>query len=711
MPVQIQIRRGSASAWSATNPILADGELALESDTRLYKVGDGINQWNLLPYGGSQGIQGLSGIRPDEFVENVNAVYPTGGPNNPQGYLNYYFPSALAGDSVVDLQTADLWIKDTGGDWNNLGSVTGVQGIQGLKGNSIQGTQGVQGIQGFRGSQGIQGVQGTQGIQGVQGTQGTQGIQGGRGFQGIQGGRGVQGSIGIQGFYGVQGFRGFQGTQGIQGISGTAGNVGSQGVQGFRGFQGIQGVQGLQGVQGSRGIQGLQGVQGAQGVQGFRGIQGAQGIQGIDGEDGVGTQGTQGLQGLQGRLGLQGLQGSRGLQGLQGNQGLKGDAVAIQTFSGSWNNQNDNRYDNILYQNTTPSVLWISATMEINRDYTLPNGNGYKYINLDNQLQELTDADIAGSYSVATVYDDANRTNPVIVAVIRDNGTARADRLLLTTQFFVPSGKYYDIKVYSFYSQVWGVDLITLSRATSIPTFASGLVDLSFSAQGKKVVFTNTWSEFELTGEEGDYMGPQGTQGIQGIQGIQGRGFQGIQGLRGEVGAATPVTSLNQAYNSASPYYPMFVTSFGTVTNLLYPTDLVNITAGSLNISSSINVKVGGSTFSIEGNPPSHTCRAYASFSGVNSITTFRTKNVSSVSRLSEGVYQINFNTAFPTNDYSVAATSGTNSSTGDVFSVCVRDKAVNSVTIRVTKVVVSGTGGVVTQVSDNSLVYVSIFY
>lgn len=51
MAVQIQLRNDTASAWSSANPILAQGEIGIENDTKFIKVGDGINNWNDLPYG------------------------------------------------------------------------------------------------------------------------------------------------------------------------------------------------------------------------------------------------------------------------------------------------------------------------------------------------------------------------------------------------------------------------------------------------------------------------------------------------------------------------------------------------------------------------------------------------------------------------------------------------------------------------------------
>ena len=47
---QIQIRRGSASQWTSTNPTLAAGELGLETDTLLMKAGNGSTAWTSLAY-------------------------------------------------------------------------------------------------------------------------------------------------------------------------------------------------------------------------------------------------------------------------------------------------------------------------------------------------------------------------------------------------------------------------------------------------------------------------------------------------------------------------------------------------------------------------------------------------------------------------------------------------------------------------------------
>ncbi len=48
--VRLQIRRGTASQWTSANPILAAGEMGVETDTRKVKIGDGTTGWTSLNY-------------------------------------------------------------------------------------------------------------------------------------------------------------------------------------------------------------------------------------------------------------------------------------------------------------------------------------------------------------------------------------------------------------------------------------------------------------------------------------------------------------------------------------------------------------------------------------------------------------------------------------------------------------------------------------
>ena len=63
MAVQLQLRRGSASQWTAANTLLAQGELGLETDTGKLKIGDGSTVWTSLAYytAGSAAVTSVNG--------------------------------------------------------------------------------------------------------------------------------------------------------------------------------------------------------------------------------------------------------------------------------------------------------------------------------------------------------------------------------------------------------------------------------------------------------------------------------------------------------------------------------------------------------------------------------------------------------------------------------------------------------------------------
>lgn len=50
MATKIQLRRGTASEWTAANPTLSSGELGFEVDTGKFKIGNNSSLWNALDY-------------------------------------------------------------------------------------------------------------------------------------------------------------------------------------------------------------------------------------------------------------------------------------------------------------------------------------------------------------------------------------------------------------------------------------------------------------------------------------------------------------------------------------------------------------------------------------------------------------------------------------------------------------------------------------
>lgn len=65
IPIRVQHKRMTASEWQASNLILLDGEIGVESDTGKAKIGNGRDRFSDLKYlagiKGDQGIQGIQG--------------------------------------------------------------------------------------------------------------------------------------------------------------------------------------------------------------------------------------------------------------------------------------------------------------------------------------------------------------------------------------------------------------------------------------------------------------------------------------------------------------------------------------------------------------------------------------------------------------------------------------------------------------------------
>lgn len=74
MAVQILFRRGTASSWISSNPVLSAGEPGFETDTGKFKIGDGITAWSTLEY-----ATGLDNIINLQDLDNVVITSPTNG--------------------------------------------------------------------------------------------------------------------------------------------------------------------------------------------------------------------------------------------------------------------------------------------------------------------------------------------------------------------------------------------------------------------------------------------------------------------------------------------------------------------------------------------------------------------------------------------------------------------------------------------------------
>lgn len=183
MAQQIQFRNDTAANWASANPILAIGEMGIELDTDQFKIGNGVSNWNSLPYGGLQGDAG-------QFTISSS--------NPPSG--------AQTGDAWFNSETGQIYIYYDGYWTESASSNVGPVGPTGPTGPiGPLGPTGPIGSTGPTGPQGIQGVTGPQGVIGTTGPTGPRGITGPTGPQGVQGVQGERGATGPTGPAGVSG--------------------------------------------------------------------------------------------------------------------------------------------------------------------------------------------------------------------------------------------------------------------------------------------------------------------------------------------------------------------------------------------------------------------------------------------------------------------------------------------------------------------------
>ena len=179
--------------WEASQLILYAGELAVEGDTGLMKVGDGRRLYAELPYfnRGEKGERGEPGVKGE-----TGAALAIKGTKNSTANLP---KTGQAGDAYMVGGDLYVWSDTT---WTNVGRVKGEKGDRGEPGEKgdppkltisdagnwiidgvdtgkqAMGPKGEHGDIGEPGPRGLQGIQGEDGIQGKQGPPGPPGPQG-----------------------------------------------------------------------------------------------------------------------------------------------------------------------------------------------------------------------------------------------------------------------------------------------------------------------------------------------------------------------------------------------------------------------------------------------------------------------------------------------------------------------------------------------------
>lgn len=211
---QLSLRGDTAARWATFNPVLADREFVLETDTDKFKIGDGVTPYASLPYGGLVGPTG-----PQATSINV------------KGQVAIVGDLPSSGNTVNDAYrvVADGNLYGWNGTaWVNLGPLLGPTGPTGASGGTgVAGPTGPTGVTGPVGpSGGPTGPTGPQGPQGITGT----GATGPTGPQGPA--STVGGPTGPTGPQGNVGPTGPTGPTGAQGLPGDVGNLGPTGPTG-----------------------------------------------------------------------------------------------------------------------------------------------------------------------------------------------------------------------------------------------------------------------------------------------------------------------------------------------------------------------------------------------------------------------------------------------------------------------------------------------
>ena len=254
----IKFRRGTAAQWASANPVMAAGEMGLETDTRKFKFGNGTLQWNSIAYASAVGVKG------EGFI--ISETEPVGPDIGDVWYCNAD-TGDLAGKSFIRYD--GYWVEinpGTLGPKGDTGTIevgtvtTGAAGSSATITNSGTASSATLNFTIPRGDTGETGATGATGAAATIAVGTT-----------TTGDAGTSASVTNSGTSGAATFD-FTIPRGDTGATGATGPTGPKGDTGDTGPQGIQGIQGETGATGATGPQGETGATGATGPQGPSGV-------------------------------------------------------------------------------------------------------------------------------------------------------------------------------------------------------------------------------------------------------------------------------------------------------------------------------------------------------------------------------------------------------------------------------------------------------
>lgn len=134
MIVTFKLRRGLSDEWASDNPILSAGEPGFETDSGLFKVGDGVSAWSTLEYylnalstmnlieeaiadavlEGTPGPQGPQGPPGEDGIDGSDGEV---GPQGPPGESGDLYPLSALGFVAASVRPEWALSNSTSGPW------------------------------------------------------------------------------------------------------------------------------------------------------------------------------------------------------------------------------------------------------------------------------------------------------------------------------------------------------------------------------------------------------------------------------------------------------------------------------------------------------------------------------------------------------------------------------------------------------------------
>lgn len=183
------------------------------------------------------------------------------------------------------------------------------------------------------------------------------------------------------------------------------------------------------------------------------------------------------------------------------------------------------------------------------------------------------------------------------------------------------------------YTFAAGVNVLVMNPAG---TLATGTITMPASpADGMTITFSSTQTITALT--------------------VNANTGQSITGQPSSFGAGSASTFVYRLSNTT--WYPITAYANATLTN----TTLTNATLVTPNINSA-------QIPTISGTAPIYMCRAWVNFNGTGTVAIRASGNVTSITDNNTGDFTINFTTAMPDANYSVAGSASNNASSGSMI-------------------------------------------